>query len=151
MPPHEDTVPFRVLAYLSSDCSHRCSGAWRRSVTDHASTTFTRCEEGCQIEGARGQAKHDRRAPTSERGVHRQIPELLDKHPVLAWREAGIEGFRLRPGAVPADLKGIARGLTAALRRRGAFRHAYESATLRGLLGLPRPANRYATASGRLP
>jgi len=79
-------------------------------------------------------------------GTADELADLL-----LDWREAGIDGFRLRPGAVPADLKGIARGLTAALRRRGAFRHAYESTTLRGLLGLPRPASRYAAASGRLP
>jgi len=106
MPPHEDTVPFRVLAYLSSDCSHRCSGARRRSITGHASTAFTRCEEGCQIDGARGQAKHDRRAPKSERGVHRQIPELLDKHPVLAWREAAGDEVALiiRP-CTPLDIQ----------------------------------------------
>ena len=32
------------------------------------------------------------------------------------------------------------------LQRRGAFRSGYEAGTLRGLLGLPRPANRYAAA-----
>jgi hypothetical protein len=32
------------------------------------------------------------------------------------------------------------------LRRRGLFRTAYEADTLRGLLGLTHPANRYATA-----
>jgi Coenzyme F420-dependent N5,N10-methylene tetrahydromethanopterin reductase and related flavin-dependent oxidoreductases len=78
-------------------------------------------------------------------GTAEELADLL-----LDWREAGIEGYRLRPGAVPADVEGIARDLTAALRGRGAFRHAYEAATLRGLLGLPRPANRYATASGAL-
>jgi hypothetical protein len=31
------------------------------------------------------------------------------------------------------------------LQRRGLFRTAYEATTLRGLLGLPRPANRYAS------
>jgi hypothetical protein len=30
------------------------------------------------------------------------------------------------------------------LQRRGAFRSGYEADTLRGLLGLPRPASRYA-------
>ncbi|WP_113701881.1 LLM class flavin-dependent oxidoreductase [Nonomuraea lactucae] len=68
--------------------------------------------------------------------------ELADV--LLDWRRAGIEGFRLRPGAVPHDLEQVTRGLTAELRARGAFRHAYEAATLRGLLGLPRPAGRYA-------
>ena len=31
------------------------------------------------------------------------------------------------------------------LQRRGAFRTAYEAGTLRGLLGLARPLNRYAS------
>jgi hypothetical protein len=65
---------------------------------------------------------------------------LLDLH------EAGLDGFRLRPGALPHDLAGIARGLVPELQRRGAFRTAYESTTLRGHFGLPRPAGRYARA-----
>jgi alkanesulfonate monooxygenase SsuD/methylene tetrahydromethanopterin reductase-like flavin-dependent oxidoreductase (luciferase family) len=63
---------------------------------------------------------------------------------LLDWRSAGLDGFRLRPGVIPHDLTGITRGLAPELRRRGAFRHEYEAATLRGLLGLARPANRYA-------
>ncbi|MER6576716.1 LLM class flavin-dependent oxidoreductase [Nonomuraea sp. NPDC001023] len=66
---------------------------------------------------------------------------------LLEWRRAGIEGFRLRPGAVPYDLERISRELTAELRGRGAFRSGYEARTLRGLLGLPRPASRYAEVS----
>ena len=68
--------------------------------------------------------------------------ELADV--LLEWRRAGIQGFRLRPGSVPYDLKQISRRLTTELRRRGAFRSAYEADTLRGLLGLPRPESRYA-------
>jgi alkanesulfonate monooxygenase SsuD/methylene tetrahydromethanopterin reductase-like flavin-dependent oxidoreductase (luciferase family) len=60
------------------------------------------------------------------------------------WRAAGLSGFRLRPGAIPLDLTRITRGLVPELQRRGVFRTAYEADTLRGLLGLPRPANRYA-------
>ena len=45
----------------------------------------------------------------------------------------------------PHDLDQITRGLVPELQRRGAFRTAYEADTLRGLLGLPRPANRYAS------
>lgn len=71
--------------------------------------------------------------------------ELADL--LLDWQRAGIEGFRLRPGALPYDLEGITRGLSPALRARGAFRRAYEATTLRGLLGLPRPASRYAEVS----
>jgi alkanesulfonate monooxygenase SsuD/methylene tetrahydromethanopterin reductase-like flavin-dependent oxidoreductase (luciferase family) len=68
--------------------------------------------------------------------------ELADL--VLAWREAGLGGVRLRPGGLPHDLEQITRGLVPELQRRGAFRTAYEADTLRGLLGLTRPANRYA-------
>ncbi|MEU7904926.1 LLM class flavin-dependent oxidoreductase [Actinoplanes sp. NPDC049118] len=64
---------------------------------------------------------------------------------LIRWQGAGLTGFRLRPGTLPDDLEGITRGLVPELRHRGAFRHAYEAATLRGLLGLPRPANRHAT------
>jgi hypothetical protein len=39
----------------------------------------------------------------------------------------------------------VTAGLVPELQRRGLFRTGYEAATLRGLLGLPRPANRYAT------
>ncbi|SDE57705.1 Flavin-dependent oxidoreductase, luciferase family (includes alkanesulfonate monooxygenase SsuD and methylene tetrahydromethanopterin reductase) [Blastococcus fimeti] len=60
------------------------------------------------------------------------------------WQDAGLTGFRLRPGALPHDLTAITRGLVPELQARGLFRTAYEADTLRGLLGLPRPANRYA-------
>jgi alkanesulfonate monooxygenase SsuD/methylene tetrahydromethanopterin reductase-like flavin-dependent oxidoreductase (luciferase family) len=63
-----------------------------------------------------------------------------------AWQAGGLSGFRLRPGAIPQDLHTITRGLVPELQRRAAFRNSYESPTLRGLLGLSRPVNRYATA-----
>ncbi|MFA1545965.1 LLM class flavin-dependent oxidoreductase [Actinomadura chokoriensis] len=65
---------------------------------------------------------------------------------LLDWRDAGLDGFRLRPGVLPSDLTGITRGLVPVLQDRGAFRTAYEAATLRGHLGLARPAGRYAPA-----
>ena len=65
---------------------------------------------------------------------------------LLEWQDAGITGFRLRPAALPADLHQITRSLVPQLQARGAFRTRYESDTLRGLLGLPRPADRYAPA-----
>ena len=69
--------------------------------------------------------------------------ELADL--LLAWQSLGFSGFRLRPGALPDDLTAIADALVPELQARGAFRTAYEADTLRGLLGLPRPTNRYAT------
>jgi alkanesulfonate monooxygenase SsuD/methylene tetrahydromethanopterin reductase-like flavin-dependent oxidoreductase (luciferase family) len=63
---------------------------------------------------------------------------------LLEWRAAGPTGFRLRPAALPHDLVAITRGLVPELQRRGAFRTGYEAGTLRGLLGLDRPTNRYS-------
>jgi alkanesulfonate monooxygenase SsuD/methylene tetrahydromethanopterin reductase-like flavin-dependent oxidoreductase (luciferase family) len=69
---------------------------------------------------------------------------------LLDWQEAGLTGFRLRPAALPHDLAKITGGLVPELRRRGSFRAGYPAdgwpATLRGLLGLDRPANRYSSA-----
>jgi alkanesulfonate monooxygenase SsuD/methylene tetrahydromethanopterin reductase-like flavin-dependent oxidoreductase (luciferase family) len=62
------------------------------------------------------------------------------------WQAAGLSGFRLRPGALPHDLTQLTERLVPELQRRGLFRTGYEAATLRGLLGLNRPANRYAAA-----
>jgi alkanesulfonate monooxygenase SsuD/methylene tetrahydromethanopterin reductase-like flavin-dependent oxidoreductase (luciferase family) len=74
-------------------------------------------------------------------GTPAQLADLL-----LEWQAAGLSGFRLRPGAIPDDLAAITGALVPELQRRGAFRTAYAAATLRGHLGLPRPANRYAAA-----
>jgi alkanesulfonate monooxygenase SsuD/methylene tetrahydromethanopterin reductase-like flavin-dependent oxidoreductase (luciferase family) len=74
-------------------------------------------------------------------GTPGQLADLLQE---LA--ESGLSGFRLRPAVAGHDLPAITRGLVPELQRRGAFRTAYEADTLRGLLGLARPANRYATA-----
>ena len=62
------------------------------------------------------------------------------------WQAAGLSGFRLRPAALPHDLTQITSRLVPELRRRCLFRARYEADTLRGLLGLGRPANRYAAA-----
>ncbi|MFM9702084.1 MULTISPECIES: LLM class flavin-dependent oxidoreductase [Streptomyces] len=72
-------------------------------------------------------------------GTPAQLADLLQE---LA--QAGLTGFRLRPAVVGHDLPAITRRLVPELQRRGAFRRAYEADTLRALLGLPRPANRYA-------
>ncbi|MEU9256470.1 LLM class flavin-dependent oxidoreductase [Streptomyces sp. NPDC048270] len=72
-------------------------------------------------------------------GTPAQLADLLQD-----WRTAGLSGFRLRPAVLAHDLPAITRGLVPELQRRGVFRRAYEADTLRGLLGLERPAGRYA-------
>jgi alkanesulfonate monooxygenase SsuD/methylene tetrahydromethanopterin reductase-like flavin-dependent oxidoreductase (luciferase family) len=71
--------------------------------------------------------------------------QLADRVQELA--DAGLSGFRLCPAVAGHDLPAITQGLVPELQRRGAFRTAYEADTLRGLLGLARPANRYAAAT----
>jgi alkanesulfonate monooxygenase SsuD/methylene tetrahydromethanopterin reductase-like flavin-dependent oxidoreductase (luciferase family) len=65
---------------------------------------------------------------------------------LAAWSDAGLDGFRLRPGAIPHDLNVLTRGLVPLLQARGLFRTAYRTGTLRGHLGFERPASRYAAA-----
>ncbi|MFD8975582.1 MULTISPECIES: LLM class flavin-dependent oxidoreductase [unclassified Streptomyces] len=72
-------------------------------------------------------------------GTSAQLADLLQD-----WRTAGLSGFRLRPGVIAHDLPAITHGLVPELQRRGVFRRNYEADTLRGLLGLERPAGRYA-------
>jgi alkanesulfonate monooxygenase SsuD/methylene tetrahydromethanopterin reductase-like flavin-dependent oxidoreductase (luciferase family) len=80
---------------------------------------------------------------TSDAQIFTGTPaQLADQ--LVAWQAAGLAGFRLRPGTIPHDLTAITRGLVPELQQRGAFRREYEATTLRGLLGLDRPANRYA-------
>jgi alkanesulfonate monooxygenase SsuD/methylene tetrahydromethanopterin reductase-like flavin-dependent oxidoreductase (luciferase family) len=74
-------------------------------------------------------------------GTPTELADILQE-----WHAAGLSGFRLRPATLPHDLIQVTEGLVPELRRRGLFRSGYEAATLRGLLGLPRPANRYAIA-----
>jgi alkanesulfonate monooxygenase SsuD/methylene tetrahydromethanopterin reductase-like flavin-dependent oxidoreductase (luciferase family) len=74
-------------------------------------------------------------------GTPAALADLLQE-----WQRAGLTGFRLRPGTIPHDLEAITRGLVPELWHRGAFRREYEATTLRGLLGLPRPVNRYVAA-----
>jgi len=62
---------------------------------------------------------------------------------LLEWHDAGIEGFRLRPGAIPHDLDAITRDLVGLLQNRSSFRTRYEESTLRERLALPRPGNMF--------
>ncbi|MGW0627623.1 LLM class flavin-dependent oxidoreductase [Streptomyces sp. NPDC002758] len=75
-------------------------------------------------------------------GTPAQLADLLQE-----LQSSGLSGFRLRPAVAGHDLPAITQGLVPELQRRDAFRRAYEADTLRGLLGLARPANRYAAAA----
>ena len=66
--------------------------------------------------------------------------ELADR--LVAGPEAGLDGWRLRPGEMVPDLAAIVDDAVPALRREPA-----EPGTLRSRLGLPRPASRYARSA----
>jgi alkanesulfonate monooxygenase SsuD/methylene tetrahydromethanopterin reductase-like flavin-dependent oxidoreductase (luciferase family) len=103
---------------------------------------------------ARGRVEHlDRLAGEAVRsdafvfaGTPVELAELL-----LAWRADGVTGFRLRPGVLAHDLEAVTRRLVPMLQERGVFRRRYEASTLRGLLGLERPVNRYVATPGAPP
>ncbi|WP_330462042.1 LLM class flavin-dependent oxidoreductase [Streptomyces sp. NBC_00820] len=79
-------------------------------------------------------------------GTATQLADLLEE-----FAEAGLTGFRLRPAVAGHDLPRVSRDLVPELQRRGRFRTAYEAGTLRGLLGLARPANRHAPGRSASP
>jgi N-acetyl-S-(2-succino)cysteine monooxygenase len=75
-------------------------------------------------------------------GTPEQVADELQ-----SWFEnEGADGFNLMPPVLPAGLDDIVELLLPELRKRGLFRTEYESATLRGNLGLEIPENRYAKA-----
>lgn len=74
-------------------------------------------------------------------GTPAGLADLLEE-----WHAAGATGFRLRPATLPDDLIAIADGLVPELQRRGVYRTSYPGSTLRAVLGLSRPANRYASS-----
>ncbi|MFC9680182.1 LLM class flavin-dependent oxidoreductase [Streptomyces sp. NPDC056948] len=84
-------------------------------------------------------------AYTSDAPIFTGTPSQLADH-LQELQTAGLTGFRLRPAVVGHDLPAITQGLVPELQRRDAFRRTYEADTLRGLLGLTRPANRYVAA-----
>jgi len=61
------------------------------------------------------------------------------------WQSAGVEGFRLRPGAIPRDFDAITHEVVAELVDRSLRLPSYQESTLRARFGLLRPANIYAS------
>ena len=110
-----------LVVFLDDDAADRARTARRGSTTSPASAYTQR-----------------------RRGLHRHAGR---SSPTCSqeWQTAGLTGFRLRPGALPArpDRRSPAAwcpSCSAAARSAPPTRPD----TLRGLLGLPRPANRYA-------
>jgi N-acetyl-S-(2-succino)cysteine monooxygenase len=74
-------------------------------------------------------------------------PQLADL--MQHWFEAGAaDGFTMIPPYLSYPFEQFVELVTPELQRRGIFRTEYDSNTLRGNLGIPAPANRFAAARG---
>ena len=134
--PYEVARQFASLDHLSGG-----RAAWNVVTSWDAFTgeNFRRggyLAQGDRYERAGAEYRSDARIFT---GTAIGLADLLQE-----WQAAGLTGFRLRPGMLPHDLTRLTEELVPELQRRGVFRARYEADTLRGLLGLGRPANRYA-------
>jgi len=63
---------------------------------------------------------------------------------LLGWQARGLDGVRLRPARLPADLVRITDEVVPALAAAGVLERPDDATTLRARLGFGRPENRYA-------
>lgn len=130
--PHDEGSLRAILADVDNAC--RAAG---RSVRVYADLVASLTEDPLAPADAISSDAH------VFRGGPRQLAELL-----LAWQDAGIDGFRLRPAVNAIDLPAIVDDLVPLLQRAGRFRTGYpDGETLRARLGLAPAPNRYATAA----
>jgi alkanesulfonate monooxygenase SsuD/methylene tetrahydromethanopterin reductase-like flavin-dependent oxidoreductase (luciferase family) len=95
---------------------------------------------------ARGQAAAGRGAGSgTDRAVYAGSAAGLTDFLGDLLKEA--DGVRLHPASLAVDLEELGRLVLPELRRRGALRPVVQDGTFRDLLGLARPASRYATAA----
>ncbi|WP_145145092.1 LLM class flavin-dependent oxidoreductase [Roseomonas gilardii] len=73
-------------------------------------------------------------------GTPAQVADLMQH-----WMEqSAADGFNILPPYLPGGIEDFVELVVPELQRRGLYREAYESHTLRGNLGLPEPVSRYA-------
>jgi len=94
---------------------------------------------------ARGQAAASRHAFDGGRAAYAGSAAGLTGFLADFLKEA--DGVRLHPASLFVELEELGRLVLPELRRRGALRPIVQDGTFRDLLGLPRPASRYATGS----
>ena len=140
-------------------------GPWRRPAPrrdvraheDAVGASAPRCgsspTSSCSSTRARPEARRrkerlddlDGRALRSDALIFAGTAVRSGRPPAAVARRPGIDGFRLRPGALPHDLETITHDLVPVLQASIGLPTRYEDITLRARLGLARPANRYAT------
>jgi alkanesulfonate monooxygenase len=75
------------------------------------------------------------------KGDVQKIADIMEEW----YTSKACDGFMIAAPVVPTGLERFSRLVVPELQRRGLFRKEYESSTLRGNLGLARPANRFFT------
>lgn len=157
-----DTIPYRLVAraadigYVTPHDTDHARAVVAEIRAEQAATG--RVDEPLHIFGdlvvflddapAKAAARRERldalagQTYTSDAPIFTGTPSQLADH-LSELQTAGLTGFRLRPAVAGHDFPAITQGLVPELQRRDAFRRTYEADTLRGLLGLARPANRY--------
>ncbi|WP_295788030.1 LLM class flavin-dependent oxidoreductase [uncultured Microbacterium sp.] len=97
-----------------------------------------------RAEAADTWARLEERDPitTDARVVVGTADDIVDE--VRAFVDAGVDGVRLRPARLPADLVAIAEQVVPRARAAGILSPDRGEPTLRERLGLPRPSSRYA-------
>ncbi|TNB68535.1 LLM class flavin-dependent oxidoreductase [Arthrobacter sp. BB-1] len=100
---------------------------------------------------SRGQAAAERSAGLDRAGVDGGRAEYAGSAAGLADFLEGLlkeaDGVRLHPASLFIDVEELGRLVLPELRRRGALRPPVQDGTFRDLLGLERPASRYASAT----
>jgi len=77
-------------------------------------------------------------------GTPSQVADTMQE-----WFESGaVNGFMMSSSVLPDGFNDFVDHVLPILKERGLFRTEYESDTLRGNLGLPKPQNRFATPAG---
>ena len=79
---------------------------------------------------------------------HQQVigtPQSIADQLQQWYEEEGADGFNIMSPWLPGGLNEFVQSVVPELQRRGLFRTEYTGRTLREHLGLPRPANRFAT------
>jgi N-acetyl-S-(2-succino)cysteine monooxygenase len=78
-------------------------------------------------------------------GSTKDVADMMEQ-----WLETGAaDGFNVLPPFFPNGLDEFVEMVVPELQRRGLYRTAYEGATLRDNLGLPRPLSRYAAENAK--
>jgi FMN-dependent oxidoreductase (nitrilotriacetate monooxygenase family) len=83
-------------------------------------------------------------------GGHRVVagtPEQIAGHIEQWWRRGAVDGFTVVPPVLHHDLEAFVDHVLPELRRRGLYRDSYPGTTLRANLGLPEPANQFASGA----